>query len=91
MCIQDRIRNELGFTVNIGIADCKILAKMASDFEKPDKIHTLFHREIPAKMWPLSVRELFTVGASTAEKLEKARIRTTGIWRIPLWSGFRRS
>lgn len=76
--IQDRIRNELGFTVNIGIADCKILAKMASDFEKPDKIHTLFRREIPAKMWPLSVRELFTVGASTAEKLEKARIRTIG-------------
>ncbi len=76
--IKDRIRNELGFTVNVGIGDCKLLAKMASDFEKPDKVHTLFRREIPQKMWPLPVRDLFTVGASTAQKLEKARIRTIG-------------
>ena len=76
--IKDRIRDELGFTVNVGIADCKILAKMASDFEKPDKVHTLYRHEIPQKMWRLPVRELFSVGASTAEKLEKARIRTIG-------------
>ena len=76
--IKDRIREDLGFTVNVGIGDCKILAKMASDFEKPDKVHTLFQGEIPRKMWPLSVRALFSVGSSTAEKLEKARIRTIG-------------
>ncbi|MGN1002416.1 MAG: DNA polymerase thumb domain-containing protein, partial [Oscillospiraceae bacterium] len=76
--IKDRIRQELGFTVNVGIGDCKLLAKMASDFEKPDKVHTLYRREIQQKMWPLSVRDLFTVGASTAEKLEKAGIRTIG-------------
>lgn len=76
--IKDRIRDELGFTVNVGIGDCKLLAKMASDFEKPDKVHTLFLSEIQVKMWPLPVRDLFTVGASTAEKLEKARIRTIG-------------
>lgn len=76
--IKDRIRDELGFTVNVGIGDCKLLAKMTSDFEKPDKVHTLFLLEIQAKMWPLPVRELFTVGASTAEKLEKASIRTIG-------------
>ena len=76
--IKDRIREELGFTVNVGISDCKILAKMASDFEKPDKVHTLFREEIPGKMWPLSVRDLFSVGGSTADKLEKARIRTIG-------------
>lgn len=76
--IKDRIRNRLGFTVNVGIGDCKILAKMASDFEKPDKVHTLYRHEIPEKMWPLPVRELFTVGASTAEKLERAGIRTIG-------------
>ena len=51
---------------------------MASDFEKPDKVHTLYLHEVPQKLWPLPVRELFTVGASTAEKLEKARIRTIG-------------
>ena len=76
--IKDKIRDTLGFTVNVGIGDCKILAKMASDFEKPDKVHTLYRNEIPQKMWPLPVRDLFSVGASTAEKLEKARIRTIG-------------
>ena len=76
--IKDKIRDTLGFTVNIGIGDCKILAKMASDLEKPDKVHTLYRHEIPAKMWPLPVRELFSVGASTAEKLERAKIRTIG-------------
>ena len=76
--IKDKIRDTLGFTVNVGIGNCKILAKMASDFEKPDKVHTLFRSEIPQKMWPLSVRDLFSVGASTAEKLEKARIKTIG-------------
>ena len=76
--IKDKIRDTLGFTVNVGIGDCKILAKMASDFEKPDKVHTLYRHEIPQKMWPLPVRDLFSVGASTAEKLEKARIRTIG-------------
>jgi len=51
---------------------------MASDFEKPDKVHTLYRHEIPQKMWPLPVRDLFSVGVTTAEKLEKARIRTVG-------------
>ena len=76
--IKDRIRNEFGFTVNIGIGENKLLAKMASDFEKPDKVHTLFLREIPQKMWPLPVGELFTVGSSTADKLKQAKIMTIG-------------
>ena len=76
--IKNKIRDTLGFTVNVGIGDCKILAKMASDFEKPDKVHTLYRHEIPQKMWPLPVRELFSIGASTAEKLERAKIRTIG-------------
>ena len=76
--IKDKIRDTLGFTVNVGIGENKLLAKMASDFEKPDKVHTLYLHEIPQKLWPLPVRELFTVGASTAETLEKARIRTIG-------------
>ena len=76
--IKDKIRDELGFTVNVGIGDCKLLAKMASDFEKPDKVHTLFRYEIARKMWPMRVGELFSVGHSTAEKLEKAKIKTIG-------------
>ncbi len=76
--IKDRIKNELGFTVNIGIAPNKLLAKMASDFEKPDKVHTLFYEELESKFWPLPVEDLFLVGRATAEKLSRAHIRTIG-------------
>lgn len=76
--IADRVRTELGFTVNIGIAPNKLLAKMASDFEKPDRIHTLFPDEIPAKMWPLPVSELYMVGRSSADRLVQLGIRTIG-------------
>lgn len=76
--IADHIRHTLGFTVNIGIAPNKLLAKMASDFEKPDKVHTLFPEEIPKKMWPLPVSELFMVGHSSAGRLTQLGIRTIG-------------
>lgn len=76
--IKDRIKAELGFTVNVGIGPNKLLAKMASDFKKPDLVHTLFAEEIETKMWPLPVRELFTVGRATAERLEKTNIKTIG-------------
>ena len=76
--IKNRIRDELGFTVNIGIGSNKLLAKMASDFEKPDRVHTLFGEEVEQKMWGLPVRELFTVGRATAERLERANIKTIG-------------
>ncbi len=76
--IRNRIRDELGFTVNVGIAPNKLLAKMASDFEKPDKCHTLFSQEIPDKMWPLPIRDLFYVGQSSQKKLENLGIHTIG-------------
>lgn len=76
--LRERIRRELGFTVNIGIAPNKLLAKMASDFEKPDRTHTLFAHEIPVKMWPLPVQELFFVGGSAAGKMERIGIHTIG-------------
>lgn len=76
--IKDKIKNELGFTVNIGISRNKLLAKMASDFEKPDKVHTLFPEEIKKKMWPLPVGDLFLAGKSTQDRLSKAHIKTIG-------------
>lgn len=76
--IRNRIRDELGFTVNVGIGENKLLAKMASDFEKPDKVHTLFLAEMPQKMWALPVGDLFTVGSATADKLRHAKIMTIG-------------
>lgn len=74
--IRGRIRRELGFTVNIGISSNKLLAKMASDFEKPDKRHTLFPSEVPAKMWPLPIRELFFVGGAAQRKMENLGLHT---------------
>jgi len=76
--IKDTIKNKFNYTVNIGISTNKLLAKMASDFEKPNKVHTLFPEEIEAKMWPLPVRDLFMVGKSTAAKLELLGIKTIG-------------
>ncbi len=76
--MKEEIKKRFGYTVNIGIANCKLCAKMASDFEKPDKVHTLFDEEIPSKMWPLPVEALFMVGKSTSEKLKQLGIKTIG-------------
>ena len=76
--LKDRIRDELGFTVNVGVAHNKLLAKMASDFTKPDRVHTLFEEEISSKMWPLPVGELFLCGKASTQKLRRLQINTIG-------------
>ncbi len=76
--VRQRMREELGFTVNIGISSNKLLAKMAGDMEKPDKIHTMFPEEIEGKLWPLPVRDLFLVGRATEKKLRDMGIYTIG-------------
>ncbi len=76
--IKDQIRDTLGFTVNIGISENKVLAKMASDFQKPDRVHTLWKDEIQEKMWGLPVNDLFFVGRSAAKKLLNLGIQTIG-------------
>ena len=76
--IKDGIRDKFGFTVNIGISTNKLLAKMASDFEKPDRIHTLYPGEIKEKMWPLPIGELYMAGRSSVEVLKKLEINTIG-------------
>ena len=76
--MRRRINEELGFTVNIGISSNKLLAKMAGDFEKPNKVHTLFPEEMGEKFFPLPVRDLFLVGAATERKLQRLGIYTIG-------------
>ena len=78
LIIKDGIRRKFGFTVNIGISSNKLLAKMASDFEKPDKVHTLYPEEIKVKMWPLPIGELYMAGRSSVETLKKLEIHTIG-------------
>ncbi len=69
---------KLGFTVNIGISTNKLLAKMASDFTKPDRTHTLFPDEVKKKMWPLDIGDLFGCGKKTAERLRSIGLKTIG-------------
>lgn len=76
--IRERVSRELGFTVNVGVSENKLLAKMASDFKKPNRVHTLWKEEIPVKMWPLAVSDLFFVGRATTQKLFSMGIRTIG-------------
>ena len=76
--LKNEIKEKLGFTVNIGLSTNKLLAKMASDFEKPNKVHTLFPEEVPAKMWPLPIGELFMAGCSSVETMKKLEIYTIG-------------
>ncbi len=76
--LKDQVKSQLGFTVNVGIGSNKLLAKMASDFEKPDKVHTLWSEEVESKMWPLPVRDLLWVGKKTEERLTAYGIKTIG-------------
>lgn len=99
--IRERVKKELGFTINIGISSNKLLAKMGGELKKPDMVHTLFPEEVPEKMWPLPVEELFMVGRATAPKLHELGIYTVGelakadigwlkykfkSWGLMLWS-----
>lgn len=76
--LKDEVREKFGFTVNVGISEVKILAKMASDFQKPDRVHTLWKSEIEEKMWMLPVSELYMVGKSSLPKLRNLGIKTIG-------------
>ena len=76
--LKREVREKLGFTVNVGISTNKLLAKMASDREKPDKVHTIFPWEIPDKLWPLPVGELYGCGHATASRLQEMGVRTIG-------------
>ena len=76
--LKKEIKDTLGFTVNIGIANNKLCAKMASDFLKPDRVHTLFKEEIIEKMYPLPIEELYGIGKSSSKKLRELNINTIG-------------
>lgn len=74
--IKEEVKEKFGFTVNVGIGNNKLCAKMASDFEKPDKVHTLYKSEIKEKLWPLDVGDLFMVGKSSKKTLNNLNIYT---------------
>jgi len=75
--LSNKIYDECKFTVNIGVSTNKLLAKMASDFEKPNKIHFLFEDDVESKMWPLDIEKLYGCGDTTTRKLH-----AYGLWTI---------
>ncbi len=95
MCVQNKRhskKRKLGFTVNVGISDVKVLAKMASDFTKPDKVHTLYRREIKEKkMWQLPVEELYMAGKSSVNTLHKLEYTILANWQQALNIFWRRT
>ncbi|MCX8131861.1 MAG: DNA polymerase IV [Clostridia bacterium] len=76
--IKERIRSELGYSVNIGISSNKLLAKMGGDLVKPNKVITCFPEEMQTKLWPLPVEDLYMCGRQTAPKLHSMGIYTIG-------------
>lgn len=78
LSIKNSVYQKFGFTVNIGISDRKVLAKMASDFKKPNLVHTLYACEIQEKLWPLPVSRLYLCGRTSTATLNKLGIVTIG-------------
>ena len=76
--MKQEIRDWLGFTVNIGVSTKLLLSKMAGEFSKPDRVHTLFEEEMDRKMRPLPVSELFMAGPALSGRLRSLGIRTIG-------------
>jgi len=76
--LQMRIKNELDLPCSIGIAPNKFLAKMASDMKKPMGITVLRIRDLPKKLWPRQIEEMYGVGEKTADKLRRIGVNKIG-------------
>ena len=76
--IKKRIKEEIGLTCSIGIAPNKLLAKIASDMQKPDGLTIIVEDDIQSRIWPLSVRKLWGIGPKTEAYLKEMGIQTIG-------------
>jgi DNA polymerase-4 len=76
--IQDTVREATGLSCSIGIAPNKLLAKLASELDKPGGLTVLTEADIPSRVWPLPVRKINGVGPKAAARLEELGIRTVG-------------
>lgn len=74
--IQKGLKEELGLSCSIGVAPNRFLAKMASDMHKPMGITVLRKQEVPKKLWPLPIEEMWGIGKKTSPRLREAGIET---------------
>lgn len=76
--LRETVKRELGLTLSVGVSFNKIFAKMGSDYHKPDGTTVISRENYKDILWPMNVRNMFFVGAATADKLNKTGIRTIG-------------
>jgi DNA polymerase IV len=76
--IQKSIFDATGLTCSIGVAPNKLLAKMASEFQKPNGISIVYEADLQAKIWPLAARKINGIGPKADEKLKALGIETIG-------------
>jgi len=76
--IQAAIHERTGLTCSIGVAPNKLIAKMASEFQKPNGISIVYESELAAKIWPLPCRRIHGIGPRMSARLEQLGIRTIG-------------
>ena len=76
--IKSRVRLDVGLTISVGVSTCKSVAKVASDFDKPDGLTVVPSGSEGAFLAPLAVRKLWGIGPKTAARLETEGVHTIG-------------
>ncbi|WP_332815019.1 DNA polymerase IV [Ramlibacter sp.] len=76
--IQRSIFAATGLTCSIGVAPNKLVAKMASEFDKPNGISVVFEEDVQPRIWPLPVRKINGIGPKAEARLHRLGIRTIG-------------
>lgn len=76
--LRQRVREEIGITISVGVSFCKVFAKMGSDYRKPDATTLISRETYPTLLYPLPVSDLLYAGHSTVDAMRRLGIHTIG-------------
>lgn len=76
--LRGEVKRNFDLTISVGVSFCKVMAKLGSDMKKPDAVTAIEKADLPTKVWPLPVGDLFGIGRHTREKLCDLGIYTIG-------------